>query len=90
MLSTYVLLLLISVVSSWGKYDFYYFASVGVMLLGGGQVYLMLVMDKFYFGMGVELEKGWGDSDIRLMKVLLLATYIFVVLGASFYAYLPG
>ncbi|WP_194285762.1 hypothetical protein [Alcanivorax sediminis] len=50
----------------------------------------MLVMDKFYFGMGVELEKGWGDSDIRLMKVLLLATYIFVVLGASFYAYLPG
>lgn len=77
-------------ITSWGRYDFYYFMSVLAMLLGGAQVYLMLVMDRFYVGMGVEIEKGWGDSDTRLMKVLLLAIYVFLVLVASFYGVLRG
>lgn len=81
-------LLFVSLSSSWGEYDYLFFVSVIVLVLSYSQLYLMVVMDRFYVGMGVELEKGWGDIEIKLQKIGLILLYSFVAIISAFFGFI--
>lgn len=83
----FAILFFVSLVSSWGRYDYLFFISLISLFLISAQLYLMVVMDRFYVGMGVELEKGWDDFDIKIQKIGVLVLYAFAALVSAFFRF---
>ncbi|MEE2604247.1 MAG: hypothetical protein VX595_14365 [Pseudomonadota bacterium] len=88
LLSCLAILFFVSFALSWGRYDFLFFLSLLAFLLSAAQIYLMVVMDRFYVGMGVEIEKEWDDFEVKVQKIILLSLYFSILIFSVLFGFI--
>lgn len=84
LLVLFFVFLAVSVLLSRGNYDFLFFMGLCAYVISFSQLYIVILMDRFYLGMGVEIKEGWGDAESNFMKVVLIAVYVFVFFVSAF------